>query len=236
MRIPFQKAIHGRVGGGLIMTGRPLRAARILRIPPAWDAPDTLDNSGYCTPLENQGQNPWCAAYAMCQLLQASYWRETGTKLQFDEAKCYAEAKRVDKIAGDGTSLEAVLAAAENVELNASGRIPLIEDDVIDEPGSIPFAIHQRGLVLCGLQITDGWTYPRMNGMIGDGWRALGGHAVLCSGYSIPDDEVWGPNWWGTSWGQRGFWRMKTRQFTDQFIYGYGARVTWAKTNGGRTT
>jgi hypothetical protein len=227
MKLPWTKRI-ANVGGGLIMSGLPKRAELRLKAPVAWDCPETLDNSAYCTPLENQGQNPWCGAYSGCQLLQASYWREHGRKVQFDEATMYRHCKGVDGLQGDGTSLEAVLTVIEQFDVSGSGLRPRItEERMVEDAGDIMFAVHRYGLVMCGLAITDGWTYPKWNGMIGPGTRPLGGHAVLCSGYSLRSGIVFGPNWWGTNWGRRGFWYMSRDQFARQFMYGYGVRLEW---------
>ena len=60
-------------GGGLhLYPTLAFPRSRALKVPPGWDCPERLDNSGYCTPLESQGNNPWCAAYSMAQLLTAS--------------------------------------------------------------------------------------------------------------------------------------------------------------------
>lgn len=216
----------GEVGGGLRSLRKPLHA-RALKVPVQWDAPEALDNSAYCTPLEAQGRNPWCAAYAMCQILQAAYWRETGIRVQFDEEKCYAQAKLADGITGAGTSLEAVLQVARTEILNPDQIVPEIHSRIIDDPMDIPFAVHRTGMVLVGLNITEGWTSPTLKGRIGNGARRLGGHAVLCSGYSLTEDTLLGPNWWGRTWGVNGFWSMTSRQFAEQFIYGYAVRIQW---------
>lgn len=226
MRFPFMRAVAGHVGGGLLFRGIPDR--HVLRSPIGWEAPRKLDNSGYCTPLESQGRNPWCAAYSMCHLLQASYWRDHNFRLDFHEGDCYAGAKRHDGITGDGTSLEAVITEAQMEDLSGGkGIMPAIQEQVIVDPEDVVFSVHKYGLILLGLQITAGWQYPRMNGMIGGDEGKLGGHAVLCSGYDLDEDVLWGPNWWGTSWGRKGFWMMTRKQFARQFVYAYGCDISW---------
>ena len=227
MRIPFIPDVIGKVGGGLILTQRKTRFSVSLDTPSAFVAPNALDNSGYCTPLESQGNNPWCDSYATCQMLQASYWRDFGVQMQFDEAKHYRECKIIDGDTNEGTSLETGLKVAETIALNDKGIIPVIQAKEIEDDKDIPYAIHKYGMVLTGLRITDGWQYTRWNGMIGDGKKDLGGHAVLSSAYSFSDDFVKGPNWWGVKWGRKGFWKMTRKQFHDQFIYGYAVQIIW---------
>jgi hypothetical protein len=226
MRLPFLRRSVGHVGGGLIFGD--IRGRRILSAPMDWDAPKRLDNSGYCTPLEEQGHNPWCAAYAMCQLLQASYWRQHNVRQDFTEAACYQEAKAIDNSPGDGTTLEAVVTVAQTVDLSGRGLMPTIAEQCLTDAQDVTFAVHKYGLVLVGLQITTGWQTPKRSGMIGDDTRQIGGHAVLVSGYDLEAGSVWGPNWWGKAWGNGGFWSMTREQFERQFMYGYGCSITWS--------
>jgi len=213
-------------GGGLhLYPTLGLPRARTLKAPPGWDCPPHLDNSGYCTPLESQGNNPWCAAYSMGQLLQASYWREFHHKVDFPEAVIYAEAKKRDRIRGDGTTLDAVMAAVDRRDFGL-GVIPTLTKERVLDVADILFAVHKFGLVLVGIQITKGWDQLNPDGSIGPAGGSMGGHAVLVSGYD-PDD-IWGPNWWTRKWGQAGFWRMTRAQFADQFAYGYAVKITWS--------
>jgi hypothetical protein len=220
--------------GGLILgdlKAKKLASRRILKAPPGWDAPDRLDNSAYCTPLENQGQTPWCAAYSMGQLLSASYWREFHFRHDFPEDRLYAMAKKFDGGQGDGTTLEAIMHAASAVDFGLPVRPILDQGDIqaVWEMNDVLFAVHKYGLVLVGLQITDGWINLTPEKNIGSGTAPLGGHAVLVSGYSKACNLIWGPNWWGRSWGKFGWWMMRLDQFEDQLGYGYAIRIRWEK-------
>lgn len=215
-------------GGGLILGDKRLAGKLVLKAPTGWDCPERLDNSGYCTPLDNQGNNPWCAAYSMEQLLSASYWREFHVKVELQQSIIYERAKLIDGLKGDGTTLEAVLKATNHFPFGLS-VCPSMTWERVDDYASALFAVHKFGLVLVGLNITTGWQKLAPNGMIGPGRSSIGGHAVLISGYSLSENTIWGPNWWGLNWGVRGWWMMKLDQFRAQLIYGYAARIAWEK-------
>lgn len=214
-------------GGGLhLYPTYALPRVRTLKAPPGWDCPERLDNSGYCTPLENQGRNPWCAAYSMAQLLTASYWREFHVKKDLPEGDIYAGAKKRDRIPGDGTTLDAVMAAADRHDFGL-GVIPTIAKERVLDVTDVLFAVHKYGLVLVGMQISKGWNKLAADGSVGNASGSLGGHAVLVSGYDVALRKIWGPNWWGRAWGREGFWVMTLDQFAAQFAYGYAIKITW---------
>jgi hypothetical protein len=219
-------------GGGLHLhpTAQPLSARPRLDVPDDWDCPVRLDNSGYCTPLESQGHWPWCAAYSMNQLLQASFWREFHRKVDFPEEYTYREAKTQDGIKGDGTTLNAVMNAVEGHDFGV-GYLPRFEPKGLYSLEDVLFAIHTYGIVMVGLQITKGWDSAGLtkDGMIGPDPTKCGGHAVLNSSYDLDLGHIWGPNWWTLQWGQKGFWKMTLDQFRAQFAYGCAMRINWEK-------
>lgn len=214
--------------GGLIFKDSKLfRAAPILETPEPFDCPQSIDNSAYCTPLENQGREPWCAAYSMNQLLQASYWREFHSKVDFPEDKTYARAKRIDRIDGDGTTLEAVMRAVNGQNVGLKVR-PYLAYERINGVTDLLFSIHKYGIVMLGLNITQGWMNLKPYGTIGDDDTPVGGHAVLASTYNLKGERLRGPNWWGPKWGvSGGFWDASFEQVRKQLMYGYAIRITW---------
>lgn len=216
---------HGLILGDV--ESRKLAAQHILRAPIGWDCPGTLDNSGYCTPLESQGENPWCAAYSIGQLLSASYWREFHFRRDFQEDRIYAAARAIDGNKGDGTTLEAVIKAAESLDWGIGLYAHIEPCEEIFDVQDVLFGVHKYGLVLVGLSITDGWMFLNKDGSIGPGTKTIGGHAVLVSGYSRELNAIWGPNWWGRAFGKNGWWYMTIDQFSGQFRYGYAAKITW---------
>lgn len=224
---------HVKHGGGLHLypVNQPLQALPRLKAPTGWDCPPGLNNNGYCTPLENQGRNPWCAAYSMNQMLQASYWREFHRKVDFSEERTYTGAKSVDGIKGDGTTLMAVMSAVRGEDFGV-GAVPQFDAEGVYDSADVLFAVHKYGLVLIGMQISNGWQTLTADGMIGPAGGTMGGHAVLVSGYDLTAKLIWGPNWWGRTWGRDGFWTMTLSQFDEQFAYGYAMRINWEKVNG----
>lgn len=230
---PSKHQITRHVGGLKLgdIKAKKLAARHILKAPPGWDCPDRIDNSAYCTPLENQGQNPWCAAYATGQLLSASYWREFHFKHDFPEDKLYAEAKRIDGGTGNGTTLEAILDAARNIDygIGYMAVMPEADEEEVYEVEDVLFGVHKYGLVLVGLGITEGWNNLNPDGTIGPDNTPTGGHALLVSGYSRSCNMIWGPNWWGKAWGKGGWWMMTLDQFREQFGYGYAVKIKWEK-------
>jgi len=210
---------------------KKLAARHILKAPPGWDCPDKIDNSAYCTALENQGPNPWCAAYSMGQLLSASYWREFHFRHDFPEDKLYAAAKAIDRNNSEGTTLESIMQAARRMDygLGYMAAMPEEDEEQVYEVEDVIFAIHKYGLVLVGMQITEGWNKLNPDGTIGPDTKAIGGHGVLVSGYSRSCNLIWGPNWWGKNWGKGGWWMMTLDQFDQQLGYGYALKITWEK-------
>lgn len=213
------------------LKAKRLSARHILKAPVGWDCPARLDNSAYCTPLESQGDKPWCAAYSMGQLLSASYWRWAHIKADMPEAELYRIAKTLDPDPrSEGTTLESIISAAMCPTINLGvGLKPILETESVWELPDVIFAVHKYGLVLIGLQATKGWETLNKDGSIGPDKTIIGGHAVLVSGYDQPCKLIWGPNWWGKSWGRGGWWVMTYDQFSEQFGYGYGVKINWEK-------
>jgi hypothetical protein len=218
---------------GLVMGDiKVLRATakRVLRAPQDWDCPDALDSSPYCTPLKYQGQDPWCAAYSIEQLLSASWWRTYHAKHNFPVGAIYAAARKIDGLprGTQGTTLDAAISAVGFADLGVTNTPTTLREFIMDAD-DIFFAVHKYGLVIVGLNITSGWNRDRLNmdGSIGPASDDAGGHAVLVSGYSKKLGKIWGPNWWGDAWGRNGWWVMTIPQFEKQFGYGYGVRIIW---------
>ena len=218
----------GSLGGGLIMKRsyrRQLRAPLNFEMPP-----NGIGNWEYLTPPENQGQNPWCAAYAMCMVLSASHWRERNFRMDFDEGKLYRAAKAIDGNSEPGTQLESVIDAAQVADMSVGGKagIPKIVETVVTEPEDIPFMIHKFGLLLCGFMIDDGWPKARSSdGLIPDGKAKLGGHAVVLDSFRPDKAMNWGANSWGRSYGLNGRFGLTWGKCAEQFIYGFGMRIEW---------
>ena len=201
-------------------SSNPLRSAR-LAVPPRFQPPVQVGNWEYLLPPEEQGAQPWCAAYSQCAVLQAAAWRDPrcGYPVQFDERLVYAGAKDLDKDRLDGTSLESVITAAESIYGVVCNEV------LVSDPDDIEWVIHQYGVALVGFSIDEGWESPRASdGMITPAGKSLGGHAVVIDWYKRTEQRLGGPNWWGKGWGREGRWSMSYETFRKQWIYGYAQR------------
>lgn len=211
------------IGGGLIFPALDKRLrVPVANTPSVFQPPDSLGNWEYFRPPENQGPNPWCAAYGENAILQAAAWRKFGYPIDYSEEATYKGAKALDRDDLDGTSLDSVISAASEV---AKCKI---EAKLVEHLADIPWAIHQFGAVLVGLQIDEGWLKPRSeDGLVRPAGKSLGGHALVVSWYNNPKERLGGPNWWGLDWGYRGYWSTLYEDFINQFIYGYAQTITF---------
>ena len=75
-------------------------------------------------PVLNQGNKPQCVAYAFAGMKNAQELRETGGPARpvFDEDWFYAECKRIDGIAGDGTTGRAACQVAQKLGYRTRGH------------------------------------------------------------------------------------------------------------------
>lgn len=216
-----------KMGGGLLLDRRAIRPLEFKPETPAtFQPPRRLGNWEYFLKSENQYQNPWCAAFGMCAILQAGVWRILGYPVQFNEERCYRTAKAIDGNAEDGTYLESVIEAANRVNL-AESDIPqsIVTGQKTYEANDIPWLLHQCGAILIGMNISEGWLKPRAeDSLIRHDGADLGGHCVVVNWYNLDDDggRVGGPNWWGDG-GE--WWTMTLADFHKEFTYGFGIKV-----------
>lgn len=189
------------------------------------DVPKAVDNRFYCTPIEDQGNKPWCAAYTAAAFAENVLWRRTGRISQIEPDWIYAYAKQHDGDPnGDGTTLDQVLEALRyqrtfdpkvcKVRMVGHGFLGTDEQDV-------KATIHRFGCFLGGFNITDEWydlTKKGITNVTGRKGQTLGGHAVLVVGYN--EAGVWIENSWGEDWGEKGFGFIEWPAFRKQFLYG----------------
>ena len=170
-------------------------------------------------PLEDQGKMQACSAYATCADIQAEYWLAHGTPKDFDELALYAEAKKQDRMDGEGTTLEATVWSAKT--LGYVKDIASITE--VRTRYELKWAIAQRRHVICGFHIHAGWNDVNEDGKIRDGGESIGGHAVNACAYN-PDGVVVA-NSWGKQWGINGFGELSWESFDIQYLY--GLTVEW---------
>lgn len=194
----------------------PVRLAgkRALKVSARFEAPKELLLDGYCTPAEDQGSKPWCAAYAASSYAENLRWRLDGYHKDIDPAPIYAYAKSIDGSPNtDGTYLECTLKA-----LMAGGHLP---DTCIVKTFStlrdVKYAIHKYGVCIAGFRITSDWFNPKKGVVLGGG-EEQGGHAVTVCGYD--EGGVLILNSWGADWGHDGFAYIPVKTFEEQFMYG----------------
>lgn len=181
-------------------------------------APSRIDLRDYCTPTEDQGTKPWCAAYAAAQWAENIKWRLTDRPENIDPTPIYKYAKSVDGDPdGDGTTLTAVLEAlTKSVFTSGACRVKVVRASRL----SVKYAVHKFGCILAGFNIDSGWwgvtrTAPLITG---GGQPNQGGHAVLICGYD--KQGVWIQNSWGKDWGEWGFAKVSWTAFDREFLYG----------------
>lgn len=203
-----------------------LPAKTALRASARFEAPRELILDGYCTPVEDQGSKPWCAAYAATSFAENVLWRVNGWHKDVDPAPVYRNAKAIDGDPdGDGTYLECALKGLQaagvfpetcRVRTFGSSWFGLGASDGVEETR---YAVHRYGCCVAGFSITDEWFSPR--GAVvrgGPGHSAEGGHAVLVCGYD--QDGFLVMNSWGRSYGRDGKVFVSNRAFERQFMYG----------------
>lgn len=200
------------LAGGLKVPAK--QTGRMLSVPKAFSGPSELLLSGYCTPVENQGALPWCAAYAASSFAENVLWRRRGYHRDVDPAPLYKWAKANDGDPdGDGTLLELPLKAlVANKVLPSDCAVRMLRD-----PVSVKYAIHRYGVCVAGFDVTDEWFAPK-HGMVRGGGAGRGGHAVTVCGYDPGGFVIL--NSWGADYAHGGFVYLTNSAFADQFIYG----------------
>ena len=210
---------------GLKIPGR-LAGRLALKVSALFEAPKELLLDGYCTPAEDQGSKPWCAAYAATNFAESVLWRMKGFRRDIDPAPVYRYAKTIDgDPEGDGTYLECALKGlvATNV-FRRECRVRTFGNSwfgfgATDGLNETRYAVHRYGCCLAGFNITDEWFAPR-DAVIrgGTGFEMQGGHAVLVCGYDEGGFLVM--NSWGKAYGREGKVYVSNRAFERQFMYG----------------
>jgi hypothetical protein len=204
----------------------PCTRKRTLLCAKGFTAPPELLLDGYCTPAEDQGATPRCAAFAASNFAESVLWRVNGRPVSVDPAPLYAHAKTLDGDPdGEGTYLECALEALKakgwfprNCQVRTFGNsfFGYGEASGLDE---VKFAVHRYGCCVAGFNITDEWFSPKRAVVAGGpGHECQGGHAVLICGYDAGGVLVM--NSWGAGYGRDGKVYVANRAFERQFMYG----------------
>lgn len=194
---------------------QPLVAERALCATSQFVAPKRIDNRDMCLRSSNQGNLPHCAGYSTAGYIEFQNWKNKHYPEQVDGDLIYSEAKKLDGMPNvNGTILRCAAQGAINAGL-IKGEIKQIPKSEID----IQFAIHQYGVCVAGLMITDEWNLLEKNtGKISilKNPVKIGGHAILFCGYDT--DGIYIQNSWGENWGIYGFGILSWKQFSDQIM------------------
>lgn len=183
-------------------------------------APDKIDERPRMTKVEDQGSNPWCAAYAATQFAENVIWRKTGRPQNIDPSMIYIRAKEIDGMPGvNGTTLEAALQALIDTKV-FDGKICKVRS-IKRNQKSVQFALHRFGVILAGFNVTAEWWKLNMKKTAICSKYILpgqGGHAVCLCGYS--DVGAYICNSWGSKWGQYGYGLITWDKLEEQMICG----------------
>lgn len=186
--------------------------------------PLKLDFRQQCSVADDQGSTSECAAYSVCNWIEALIWKRTGKLVDLNPDQVYAGAKQIDgDVDGDGTYLECAIKSA--FKLGGFPNVGDLKIGFIYNEGQtstierLKYLFHRYEFVHMGFNITEGWLscserdpYVRHSGY------SLGGHAVLGCGYD--HEGVYIQNSWGRSWGAKSFGVVKWDAFMEEFMYG----------------
>lgn len=209
--------------GGLLVPSE-LKRSQIFTAAKNFEAPKELILTGYCVPADDQGDKPWCAAYAAANYAENLLWRKRGYHTEIAPAPLYEYAKKIDgSPTTDGTYLECTLRALVKyghfdstvckIKTIGGGFFNNADSALMD----VKYAIHRYGVCMAGFNITDEWYTPDRGVIRGKLNNPVGGHAVLIVGYD--EDGVLIQNSWGKRYGRNGIVYLTNNAFKDQFIY-----------------
>jgi hypothetical protein len=164
-----------------------------------------------CRPNDDQGNAPACAVYATIASLKMKFWEVNGyPKDDYDHAAAYAEAKRTDGLPGDGTTIDAAIAACKTLGycLDYSQR-------GIESVDEWKWALRHYDNVITGLEICDGWNRVGADGLIPDGGAVLGGHGIVGVEYN-ERGPTFGNSW--RPWGLNQFGQITWAEYERTFM------------------
>lgn len=170
----------------------PIRALRTASTKPrsyTWRCNLTLD----------QGPDGACTGFAVTH--EAAGRPAVVKGLTYDVAmEVYNRAKELDVWPGenyDGSSVLAAMKAGKERGWYDEYRWAFSEDD-------LAFAVGHHGPAVLGINWYEGMFTPDEKLFVHPTGRAVGGHAILCNGYSYKKRVYRLHNSWGPGWGHRG--------------------------------
>lgn len=184
--------------------------------------PQTVDCMDFCLPAKDQGEKPWCAAYAAAAYLENIVFRRTHVPQSVDPAWIYKYAKKVDGMPYEqGTSIPAVFQALIANKCFGDNKCQI---KMLSTLNHVLMALHQQQACLLGLNVSKEWyacnsKKTAIYAQKGCDDSQVGGHCVLCVG-AIRDQGLLVRNSWGDKWGFYGTSIISFDEFKRQFIYG----------------
>jgi hypothetical protein len=181
---------------------------------PATTAPSTRTFRYWrAGPVLDQGVEGACVGHAVVGALTAFPKPVRDISAQQGAFGVYRLAQFIDEWEGenyDGTSVLAGAKVARHVGLAKEYRWCFGVNDVIN-------TVLDRGPVVIGIEWRDSMFEPRPSGLMDISGRAVGGHAVVITGYTktrtLPGEETASlfqiRNSWGMGWGKQGFCYMR---------------------------
>lgn len=178
--------------------------------------PNIIDYRDFCLPTDNQHNTPHCVGYTVGGYLEVNYWKRYHIPKQFNAEIIYKSGRRFKPDTMDGTRIEYCLQQLKKDKV-ISGSILSFKPETSNQ---LKYIIHQYGIMMCALKITDEWYKLDSEYRIKEkkNPKILGGHCVLCCGYSLKG--VYIQNSWGfEKWGNYGFaivpWNMWVKQIDN---------------------
>lgn len=170
----------------------PIRALISNRSQPrsyTWDCPLWLD----------QGREGACTGFAVTHEAAARPVMVKGLSSAV-AMEVYHRARQLDEWPGEDYEGSSVLGAIK------AGRERGWYDEYRWAFGveDLALAVSRSGPAILGINWYEAMGDPTREGLIKVGGRLLGGHAILCSGYSVPKRLFRLHNSWGLAWGVRG--------------------------------
>jgi len=182
---------------------------------------ERIDHRWYCRNVDDQGQEPICAAETAIEYQEVQNWKNIGHPKDYpftDVLRAYSTAKKLDKNDNPGTTL--TNAAKGMMRVTGHTNYDLQHLKGLKE---ICWGLHKFDVVMGAFMITDAWNLVDADtGFIDPRSTAgIGGHGVLICAYDLIEKWVGFKNWWGEEWGWcegrlKGFGRMTVDQFNEQ--------------------
>lgn len=152
-----------------------------------------------CSVTLDQGDSPACAGFSVSQEAAAAPVEVPGITEQvaFD---VYKRALQLDEWPGEnyeGTSILGAIKAGKERGWYSEYRWAFNENDLC-------LAVGYQGPAVLGLWWYEGMMEPDSRGVIEPTGWPVGGHAILCNGYSVITGMYRLHNSWGPSWGING--------------------------------